>query len=136
MIRRAAHADLLSVWILPSVLWSPQPGRSDVQPGELIDAANWEKAEGLLPGPVLEWVKRGEFILRVGKLTLNPRDLHPQFVLEGFETNRGRYAIGPKDGIVEKATGRASTGRPSTWSTPSAGAGTERWGSSPCRART
>jgi len=36
---------------------------ADVSPGDVIDKTNWQKAEGLLPEPVLNWVKKGDFIL-------------------------------------------------------------------------
>lgn len=44
------------------------PARADVTPGETIDKTNWQKAEGLLPDPVLNYVKKGDFILHIGKL--------------------------------------------------------------------
>lgn len=79
---------------------------ADVVPGDVIDSSNWQKAEGLLPEPVLNWVKRGEFILNVGELDVeDPTKIRADYVLEAFETNRDKYAIDEAGGVVVKETG-------------------------------
>lgn len=40
------------------VVASVHAARADVAPGDVIDKTNWEKAQGLLPEPVLDWVKK------------------------------------------------------------------------------
>jgi len=79
---------------------------ADVVPGDVIDSSNWQKAEGLLPKPVLDWVKRGEFILNIGELDVeDPTKIRSDYILEAFETNRGKYAIDEKGGVVDKKNG-------------------------------
>ncbi len=88
-------------------LWSVSTACADVVPGDVIDGSNWQKAEGLLPEPVLNWVKRGEFILNIGKLDVDdPTKIRSDYVLKAFETNRGKYAISEEGGIVDKETGK------------------------------
>ena len=50
------------------------PANADVVPGDVIDKTNWQKVEGLLPESVLNWVKKGEFILNIGELQWDPND--------------------------------------------------------------
>ncbi len=102
----------LGVLLITFMCWSwcvPAP-RADVVPGDVIDKSNWQKAEGLLPAPVLDWVKRGEFILNIGKLDVeDPTRIRSEYVLKAFETNRGKYAIDEAGGVVDKATGELAT---------------------------
>jgi len=79
---------------------------ADVAPGDVIDKTNWQKAEGLLPDPVLNWVKQGDFVLDIGEIGFDPRSIHPEYVQKAFETNRGLYGIDPQGGIVDLKTGK------------------------------
>ena len=85
----------------PSVL-------ADVSPGDVIDSSNWQKVEGLLPEAVLNWVKKGDFILDIGELKIDPKTMHPQYLLDAFETNRGRYDIDEEGGILDKNSGQTA----------------------------
>jgi len=72
---------------------------------EVIDKTNWKKVEGLVPDPLLEWVKSGEFILRVDELTYDPAENWPPFFLEARKANVGKYALDEDDVIVDAKTG-------------------------------
>jgi len=78
---------------------------ADVSPGDVIDKTNWEKAKDLLPEPVLEWVKKGEFVLDVYALKYRVLDFFPPYQLEAFKTNVGKYELDPDGGIVDAKTG-------------------------------
>ena len=80
-------------------------GFCDVSPGDVIDKTNWEKVQGLLPEPILNWVKDGKVVLDVGKLNHNPDVHHPTFALETLKTNIGKYTLDEDDGIVDGKTG-------------------------------
>jgi len=80
---------------------------ADVFPGEVLDETTWEKAEGLLPGPVLEWVKRGDFMLRLGELNYDPGAFLPEFASNALETNAGKYELDANDGIINVESGKA-----------------------------
>jgi hypothetical protein len=81
-------------------------GLCDVAPGDVIDATNWEKAEGLLPGEVLRFVKEGNLPIHVEKLNYDPGKHLPSYALEALKTNVGRYELDEEDWIVEAETGK------------------------------
>jgi len=79
---------------------------SDVSPGDVIDKTNWEKAEGLLPEPLLDWLKNGKVVLEIGALNYNPLVHHPTFALETLKTNLGKYALDENEAIIDAKTGK------------------------------
>ncbi len=92
----AAAVGLLAVIIAPA--------RGDVVPGETIDKSNWQKVEGLLPEPVLNYVKKGDYILRIGKLNYDPV-WEPEFQ-KASEANAGKYDLDEDGTIVDPKTGK------------------------------
>ena len=60
-VLRCLSCTLVLFFLLASVRTAP----ADVSPGDVIDESNWEKVKGLLPEPVLNWVKQGDFILNI-----------------------------------------------------------------------
>ena len=78
--------------------------RADVAPGETIDKTNWQKAEGLLPDPVLNYVKKGDFVLHVGKFNYDPT-WQPEF-LKASQANAGKYDIDDDGNVVDPKTGK------------------------------
>ena len=82
---------------------------------EIIDRTNWEKAEGLVPEPLLEWIRDGEFMLPVGQLDFDPLEYWPSFVVASRQANAGKYGLNEDDVIVEAGTGQLArhiTGTP------------------------
>ena len=86
-----------------------QPVLADVSPGEVIDTSNWEKAKGLLPEPVLAWVRKGELTLHIGELEVDPREMYPPFTKEAYQTNIGKYEVDEDSAIIETSTGKIAT---------------------------
>jgi hypothetical protein len=82
------------------------PAPADVAPGDVIDATNWQKAEGLLPEPVLNWVKKGEVLL-IGELTYHPSKFLPPAGLRSLEANKGRFDLDGDGVVVDSKTGKA-----------------------------
>ena len=81
MTRRPAYVGVFAV-TLSCLMSMTSTVTADVVPGDVIDSSNWQKAEGLLPVPVLDWVKRGEFILNIGELDVeDPTKLRSDYVL-------------------------------------------------------
>ncbi len=78
---------------------------ADVAPGDKIDTSNWEKAEGLLPNSVLDWVKTGDFALDVVELDYNPTEYMNPTAKASLETNKGKYELDDELLFVDKATG-------------------------------
>ncbi len=87
-------------------LFAPSQGSAEVATAHLIDKTNWAQAQGLLPDPVLAWVKEAKIVLEIGELSYRPRDCFPAFVLEGLEKNAGRYELDQHHWIVEAETGQ------------------------------
>ena len=86
--------------------WVPTaPG--DVSPGDVIDESNWEKVKGLLPEPVLNWVKEGDFILNIDEPNFQFEDIFPPFQIKAFKTNVGEYELDEQGGIIDAETEQA-----------------------------
>ena len=75
---RALHPWFLVVCLIVALV---PAARADVAPGDVIDKTNWEKAQDLLPEPVLDWVKKGDFILNIHGLKYRPLDFFPPYQL-------------------------------------------------------
>jgi hypothetical protein len=73
---------------------------------EIIDKTNWQKVEGLLPDCVLNWVKKGDFVLNIEKLNYDPVKMFPDFQMKAFKTNLGKYALDAENGIIDVKTGK------------------------------
>jgi len=99
-----------SMWLFMmafmSLIFFSQTARADVSPGEVVDKTNWEKIEGMVPEQVLEWVKRGDYVLNIGSLKLNPKELYPKEALEANKTNIGKYDVDKEGGIIDVKTGK------------------------------
>jgi hypothetical protein len=72
---------------------------------KVIDKTNWEKAEGLVPDCLLEWVKKGEWTLPLGELNYDTAEYFTPHTIESFTTNIGKYDLNEEDIIVEAETG-------------------------------
>ncbi len=94
---------MLALWALLAVV---SIARADVSPGDVIDKSNFEKVRGLLPDNVVEWLKRGDFTMKIVKLDYDPTDYVPPVVKQSIQANQGKYDIDEKGLIVEKATGK------------------------------
>ena len=94
---------LTIVWLVASLA---PAALCDVSPGDVIDKTNWQKLEGLVPDPVLDWVKKGDWILGIEELNYDPLAFKPDFGLEAMKTNVGKYGLGEDEGIVDPKTGK------------------------------
>jgi len=75
-----------------------------VKAGDVIDTSNWQKVKDLLPESILGYVKEGEFVLKIGEFK---HDYSGDEAWEkAGEMNRGKYALGSKKEIIDKATGK------------------------------
>ena len=45
---------------------------ADVVPGDIIDKTNYQKIETLVPDFILNWIKEGDLIIKIGKLDFDP----------------------------------------------------------------
>jgi hypothetical protein len=94
---------VLAPWL---VLVTSHSVFADVSPGDVIDKSTWSKAEGLLPEPILDWVKKGDFVLHVGELNFDQSEFFASAVKESMTKNAGKYSVDEEDQIVDATTGK------------------------------
>jgi hypothetical protein len=98
------------VWIGLGLLLCLAPAASaDVAAGDAIDKSSWEKAQGMLPEPVLEWYKTGRYITSVEELNYDPAKALPQYVYDRSEQNAGKYGVNENNELIIAATGELAT---------------------------
>ena len=78
--------------------------RADVVPGDVIDKTNWQKVEGLLPESMLNYVKKGDLTMKIGKLEYDPIP-QPDF-MAAAEQNAGKFDIDAEGGLIDPKTGK------------------------------
>lgn len=96
------------VLVLCLLLFTGSQGLCDVSPGDVLDTTNWKKAEGLLPDEIIDWIRKGDFVLEVGELRYHPADCLPPHAAQALRENKGKYALDENDRIVEKETGKTA----------------------------
>lgn len=74
-------------------------------PARVIDKSNWEEIRGLVPEPVLDWVKTGAFLLRLDELRYEPVDYFPAFAKQALGDNAGKFDLDEDGGIIRVETG-------------------------------
>jgi hypothetical protein len=94
---------LKKVWIFVAtfVAFTAAVAWSDVNPGDVINKENWQKIEGMVPEPVLNWVKKGDIVMNIAELKFDPKPYY-----KGWKTAKhepGRFKI-EKNVIRETAT--------------------------------
>ena len=72
--------------------------------GETYDSSNWEELKDRVPPPVLNWVKKGELILKTGKLNFEYK-LCDDF-LKSSPKNAGKFDIDEDGHLIVKRTGK------------------------------
>jgi hypothetical protein len=104
-MREARHLGICmtTVWL---VLCLAPVALCDVSPGDVIDKSNWQKLEGLVPDSVLNWVKKGDFVLGIGEMNYDLAAYFPDFALEAMKTNVGKHGLDEDGGIVDLKTGK------------------------------
>ncbi len=75
-----------------------------LKPGDVIDAKNWQKVADLLPDSVLNYVKTGEFVLKIGEFQY---DYSAEEAWDkATESNRGKYSLGTRKEVIDNSTGK------------------------------
>ncbi len=76
----------------------------ELKPGDMIDKSNWQKVQNLLPPSVANYVKKGEFVLKIGEFKY---DHSPDEAWDkAGRANKGKYTLGSKKEVIDKATGK------------------------------
>jgi hypothetical protein len=74
-----------------------------IKPGDVINKDNADKVKDCLPPSVYDWVKKGEFT--IFPATMKYDYSQDEAYTKSSMANKGKYAIGDKDQIIDKATG-------------------------------
>ncbi|MFX0203164.1 MAG: DUF1329 domain-containing protein [Candidatus Hodarchaeota archaeon] len=77
------------------------------EPGKTYDKNNWQEIKELLPPSVLEWVKKGDFILKTGEL--NFKWAQDDSWNKATRENKGKYDIDDDGVVVDKSSGKPAT---------------------------
>ncbi len=67
--------------------------------GDVVNAENWQKVQDCLPFSIVEWVKRGEFVMKIGEFKYDYS--HDETYERKSMANDGKYTIGEKGQILE-----------------------------------
>ena len=94
------------VLTLCCILGVPRGSLGDVAPGDVIDKSNWQKAEDLLPESVLNWVKKGDGLLKIDEIKYDQREFIQPWVTESMTGNVGKYAIDEEGQIIHAKDGK------------------------------
>jgi hypothetical protein len=89
---------------LAMLLVAAAPLRAELQAGQTIDKSNWQEVKDLLPESMLNYVKKGDYILKIGKLSYEPV-FEPKFQ-SASESNGGKYGIDNEGGLIDPKTGK------------------------------
>lgn len=74
-----------------------------VQPGDEINSSNWENLKELLPPSMVEWVKRGDLIVKIGEMKYDLGN-DPEWE-DATANNEGKYALDDQLEVIDKGTG-------------------------------
>jgi len=76
----------------------------NLKPGDIIDKSNWQKGKDVLPESIVNWVKKGDFNLKIGALKFDFSS--DKAWIEVSAKNAGKYTLGKRKEIIEVATGK------------------------------
>jgi hypothetical protein len=79
---------------------------AELAPGTVIDKTNWQEIEGLVPDPMLNWIKKGDGTMTIGELPYDPSAFMPPAGQTYMESNKGKYDVDAEGLILDKKTGK------------------------------
>ena len=75
-----------------------------LKPGDIIDKADWEKVDGLLPTSIMNWLKRGDIGMKIAELKYDVS--HDDEWINAGPKNAGKFKLDEKKNILEAAAGK------------------------------
>ena len=104
LIRFAAALAIAFILAQPALGEDAPPAGDGLKPGDILNQSNWQKAQGLLPPEILKHYETGAYANKIVDWPVGTYTWAPEFK-EASEKNDGRYDLGDKGHIIEKATG-------------------------------
>lgn len=101
-----ARRSLALLAVVPLLVLG-RPALAALSQGDVLSSANWEAARGLLPAPVLEHYRHGDYANRIIDVAAPGLEgvLLPEPLQAASRANRGRYRVDEKGTIIDVATG-------------------------------
>ena len=87
--------------VLFMAAWSNGAMGGDLQ---IIDKNNYEQIKGQVPDPVLEWFKKGQWMMRVGELGFDWTKTQAPWIIESRTANKDKYDLSDDMTIVDAKT--------------------------------
>jgi hypothetical protein len=117
MLKKKFFLSLISVFITMLVFQAATAADSDwaakqkklfqqigLNPGDVINTSNWQKVQNLLPESVVGYVKKGEFVLKIGEMKY---DYSMDAAWDkASAANKGKYGLGKNKEVIDTATGK------------------------------
>jgi len=104
---RGRAALMITFFGVISLITLQQPAASaELAVGTVIDKTNAEQAEGLIPDPVLNWIKKGDGSMTVGEVPYELSDYLPPAAKAHLESNKGKYGVDADNLMVDLKTGK------------------------------
>ena len=104
---------ILVLVIATSALIATRPGRAEetaatdaLKPGDVLNASNWKKAEGLLPPEILKHYQNGDYVNPDRRLARRTSATWPPDFLASTEKNAGQFDVDDAGTIIEKGSGK------------------------------
>ncbi len=107
-MKKRQFTVVISIWIW-LLLGLGSLANADLAPGEMIDTSNWEEIKGLVPDPVLDWYKTGQYTTPIGKLDFDVGKALPKYAHDRMESNIGKYDVNEKNELVNAGNGELAT---------------------------
>lgn len=97
-------------WIFPALfivtVWLGTGPAQALSLGKTYDSSNYQEIEKLLIPQVLNWVKKGQFVIGAKELEFEPK--FDSVFNEASKKNEGQFDIDPDGVLVDKATGKTA----------------------------
>jgi hypothetical protein len=95
-------------WSLAASGWKEEQAKrleqAGLKPGQTIDAASWEKVKTLIPEQMVEWVKKGDMLIKIGELKYDC-DTDDEWKAASSK-NEGKYDLDEGLELRDKSTGK------------------------------
>jgi hypothetical protein len=90
-------AIVLSFWLLPLAA-----NAGDIV---LYDQSNYKELKGLVPDPVLAWMEKGDWIMRVGDLDFDLAQMRTSWTRQSHKESVGKYDFDEDFVVIDAKTG-------------------------------
>ena len=106
-MQRITRVAICMALLIAGSLWKVFPAQA-IELGKTYDKSNYQEIEDLLIPPMLNWVKKGEYVIKTGALNCDFAR-NSKYFTEATKKNAGKYDIGARGLLVHKDSGELVT---------------------------